>query len=212
MWTFTFSSPHPQHHPQCTSPDVEEVEREGDVGEGDALKPFLNCHDFPWKPIEGKPSLKLMIHWLEVAFLPFHVLLFVHLVRHQICAIFLNSGGNIIIHLEKQPFQDRALPQVTQGTIQIQRTLAFLTVVYCLCRVFDNSATKLTFPQKWSFKTHFCRQDEGYCLYLVGSIFCTCNPLLLKRLCTWWKLRQLVNLNLLVVQCVGELLTVMVMV
>ena len=64
----TFSSPHPQHHPQCTSPDVEEVEREGDVAEGDALKPFLNCHDFPWKPIEGKPSLKLMIHWLEVAF------------------------------------------------------------------------------------------------------------------------------------------------
>ena len=58
----TFSSPHPQHHPQCTSPDVEEVEREGDVGEGGALKPFLNCHDFPWKPNEGKPSLKLMIH------------------------------------------------------------------------------------------------------------------------------------------------------
>ena len=123
----TFSSPHPQHHPQCTSPDVEEVEREGDVGEGDALKPFLNCHDFPWKPIEGKPSLKLMIHWLEVAFLPFHVLLFVHLVRHQICAIFLNSGGNIIIHLEKQPFQDRALPLHTRKNTN---TKSRLTVIY----------------------------------------------------------------------------------
>ena len=153
----TFSSPHPQHHPQCTSPDVEEVEREGDVGEGDALKPFLNCHDFPWKPIEGKPSLKLMIHWLEVAFLPFHVLLFVHLVRHQICAIFLNSGGNIIIHLEKQPFQDRALPLHTRKDTNTKNSSLFDSYL-CLCRIFDNSATKLTFPQKLSF-SHFCRQD-----------------------------------------------------
>ena len=164
IYAITFSSPHPQHHPQCTSPDVEEVEREGDVGEGGALKPFLNCHDFPWKPIEGKPSLKLMIHWLEVAFLPFHVLLFVHLVRHQICAIFLNSGGNIIIHLEKQPFQDRALPIHTRKN---PNTKSRLTVIYVYAGYSIIQPQSWHFPKNGHLRTFVVRIRDIACIWRV---------------------------------------------
>ena len=106
----THAPPHNHQHRQW-SPDVEEGGGGGEVGEGgggicrrggEAEQPFLNCHHFPWQPIEQKPSFRLISHWLEMFrnSLPLFFIWKVHnnlpppKVHNGRCADFLLLGGH----------------------------------------------------------------------------------------------------------------------